>query len=106
MLSALCFFLCDIQWHSQVTDNARVQHEQAALLRTTMQSTEATSEISRHASSGSALNFRPSLVSPEAVFEFWHCCDIESRVLPTNDFDRHTCRQYQSPPAMTSYQMV
>ena len=34
MLCALYFFLCDIQWHSQFTDNARVQHEQAAFLRT------------------------------------------------------------------------
>ena len=47
MLCALYFFLCDIQWHSQVTDNARVQHEQAAFLRTIMQSTEATSVIWR-----------------------------------------------------------
>ena len=37
MLCALYFFLCDIQWHSQVTDNVRVQHEQTPLLRTTMQ---------------------------------------------------------------------
>ena len=26
MLCALCFLLCDIQWHRQVTDNVRVQH--------------------------------------------------------------------------------
>ena len=106
MLCALYFFLCDIQWHTQVTDNARVQHEQTALLKTTMQSTDTTSVIWVHASSGNVLNFRPSLVSPEAVFEFWHCCDIELRVLPTVDFDRHTCRQYQSPPTMASYQTV
>ena len=74
MLCALYFFLCDIQWHTQVTDNVRVQHEQAAFLRTIMQSTEATSVIWRCASSGSVSNFEPSLVSPEAVFEFWHCC--------------------------------
>ena len=33
-------------------------------------------------------------------FEFWHCCNIELRVLPTDS------RQYQSQPAMASYQMV
>ena len=57
-------------WHTQVTDNARVQHEQTALLKTTMQSTDTTSGIWVHASSGSALNFRPSLVSPEALLNF------------------------------------
>ena len=52
------------------------------------------------------MNFRPSLVSAEAVFDFGIVVNIESRVLPTIDFDRHTCKQYQSPPTMASYQMV
>ena len=88
---------------TQVTD---IRVQQTALPRTTMQSTEATSGIWGHASSGSALNFRPSLVSPEDLLNFGIVVDIELRVLPTVDFDRHTCSQYHTPPAMASYQTV
>ena len=43
VLCALCFLLCDMQWDSQVIDNARAQHGHTMYLRTTEQSTEATS---------------------------------------------------------------
>ena len=42
---ALCFLLCDMQWYSQVIDNARAQHRHTMLLRTAVQSTEATSGV-------------------------------------------------------------
>ena len=45
VLCALCFLLCDTQWHSQVIDNARAQHGHTMLLRTAVQSTEATSGV-------------------------------------------------------------